>query len=213
MQFGDAGTAVAAWPGPQRADARCPAPRAACGAKGKSAYRRALAAGNATPDLDRGTWYVSTVKVVWGAEHLLGRVVVNGAAILDACLDVVGDHREVEEVETVSDPGTQEALAETEAAIRETSVALAGDDADLTALLSRLSLLKERRTALRSIPSSITREIAPTGRTLREAWDATDDVEAPRALLKEGIDHVRVSSRITRGATLDPARLEILWQS
>lgn len=119
----------------------------------------------------------------------------------------------MEEVETVSDPGTQEALAETEAAIRETSVALAGDDADLTALLSRLSLLKERRTALRSIPSSITREIAPTGRTLREAWDATDDVEAPRALLKEGIDHVRVSSRITRGATLDPARLEILWQS
>ena len=48
---------------------------------------------------------------------------------------------------------------------------------------------------------------------LREAWNATVDVEARRSLLKEGIDHVRVGSRITRGATLDPSRLEILWQS
>ncbi|UIW13466.1 serine integrase [Arthrobacter phage Amyev] len=273
----------------------------------KSAYRKAKRDGLPTEGTDKGTWYLSTIKVVWTADHLLGRVVVNGAPIQDehglpkrvwepildlatltrlrarldpprgtgpvsrtraarllsgvlycaycdmklyvrtsgnrpiygcpstakgtVCptprvgarlvedyvagqfLTIVGHHPEIEEYDVVSDPGTIEALAEVEVAIRETSAAMADDDADLPALLERLAALKERRVDLKARPAAIEKKIRKTGRTLREAWEATEDVEKRRALLLEGIDHVRVSSRTRRGNVFEPDRLAIMWRS
>ncbi|CCQ44342.1 resolvase, N terminal domain protein [Pseudarthrobacter siccitolerans] len=273
----------------------------------KSEYRKALREGRPADGADRGTWYLSTIKAVWTADHLLGRVIHNGSPVQDehglpkriwepildlstltslrARLDpprgtgpkarsraarllsgllfcaycdmklyvrssggrpiygcpssakgtvcasprvvaqkvedyvaerflaLVGDLPEIEEHDVVTDPGTVEALAEVELAIRDTSAALADDDADLATLLDRLAVLKERRTDLKNRPAAIEKIVKETGRTLREAWEATDDVDKRRKLLMEGIDHVRVSSRTRRGNIFEPDRLKILWRS
>jgi site-specific DNA recombinase len=278
-----------------------------CVPAAKSAYRKALREGRPTDGVDRGTWYISTVKVVWTQDHLLGRVIVKGVPIKDehglpkqvwepildlatltllrARLDppkgapkvqrvraarllsgvlfcaycgmklyvrqnngrpiygcpsisqgtvcpaprivadgveeyvaeqflaIVGAHPEIEQYDVVTDPGTIGELAEVEVAIRETSAALADDDADLPVLLARLATLKERRLTLKARPSAIEKKVRKTGRTLREAWGATEDVDKKRELLLEGLDHVRVSSRTRRGNVFDTERLEIMWNS
>ncbi|YP_010678232.1 serine integrase [Arthrobacter phage Reedo] len=133
--------------------------------------------------------------------------------VAERFLAVVGDAPEVEEVELVSDPGTAEALAEIEAALQEASTALTADDADLPALMARLASLKARRAELRAIPATLTREILPTGRTLREAWLAEDDVDRRRNLLLEGLDHVKIKMRNRHGKKFEPERVEIFWLS
>ncbi|WVX87971.1 serine integrase [Arthrobacter phage Snek] len=133
--------------------------------------------------------------------------------VTERFLDVVGDAPEVEEVELVADDGTAEALAEIEGALQEASAALLADDADPAAIVARIGALKARRAELRALPAELTREIRPTGRTLREAWHATDDVDARRALLLEGLDHVAVSMRRKHGKLFEPERVDIKWYS
>lgn len=128
-------------------------------------------------------------------------------------LAVVGDNPEVDEVEVVADSGTAAALGEIEAALQEATAALMEDTADGPAILARLDTLKTRRAELRTLPASVERVLVPTGRTLREAWHATDDVVERRALLLEGIDHVRVSMRREMSSAFEPARVEVLWYS
>jgi len=50
----------------------------------RSDYRLAQMAGRPAGDLDRGVWRISTIRLVWTADYLLGRVRESGALIRDA---------------------------------------------------------------------------------------------------------------------------------
>jgi site-specific DNA recombinase len=128
-------------------------------------------------------------------------------------LAIVGDWPEVEEVEVVTDPGTAESLGEIEAALHEATAALMGDDADVPALLARVEMLKGRRAELRALPASVSTEVRPTGRSLRAAWNATDDVDRRRALLLEAMDSVEISMRRIQSSKFEPERVAIRWVS
>lgn len=113
---------------------------------------------------------------------------------------------------TVENPGVASELAEVEAALREASADLLADDADEAAVLRRVGALKVRRTELRSVSSKIVEQLAPTGRTLAEAWHADEDDEARRSVLLAGLDHVTIASgRRVKG--IDPERVGFVWAS
>lgn len=112
--------------------------------------------------------------------------------------------------QVVTDPGTADALAAVEDAIRDAGLALGADDADADALLRRLAGLKARRAELRSTPTSIEFEVRATGRTLGEAWAADEDVDRRRGLLLALMDHVTLASAEAK-RTFDPRRVEIYW--
>ena len=121
-----------------------------------------------------------------------------------------GSKLETRVVERASSPANASALGDVEAAISETTVELARDDADLPTLLARLTALKARRSELRELPVETVREVVRTGRTIREAWDAATDPAAKRtALLDAGLDHVTVSVRERRGKHFEPSRVRI----
>lgn len=121
-------------------------------------------------------------------------------------LEVV--RREVDEA-----PGAEQ-LADVEAAIAETVAAMADDDADVAALSERLVALKAARTRARAdAEASPDVRLVPTGRTFRDAWDATDDVGVRRDLLATAIDGVYVDpSQVRGGPKIDPTRIRIDWR-
>jgi len=149
----------------------------------------------------------------YGGECPQPRITATGLDdfVTERFLGVVGDWPEVEEVEVVSDAGTSGALADVEAALQEASAALMADDADVPALFRRLEALKARRAELREIPSSVSVEVRKTGRTRREAWEATEDLDKRRALLEKDILQVEISMRAVHGKKFDPARVAIRW--
>jgi hypothetical protein len=108
-------------------------------------------------------------------------------------LTLVGNHPEVELVETLSNPGTTAELADLAAAINETTDRLRERGADRHALLSRLDLLQARAEELRSIPATVTVSTHRTGRTYREALEAEQDTDSRRRVLVRAIDHVTIS--------------------
>lgn len=124
-----------------------------------------------------------------------------------------GDAPEYHETETAVAMADESALAEVEAAIRETLAALGDDEADAAALLRRLEALKGRRTELREAPVSVEYAATPTGRTLAEAWLAEDDVEKRRKVLLAAVDHVAVKRASVRGSHFSPSRVDIRWNS
>ena len=133
--------------------------------------------------------------------------------VAESFLALAGDAPEYDYVGEV-DPETEEALAEIEEALRQTTGALLADGADTAALLARLENLTSRRTVLKTQPAS--RHLEPTGRTLREAWDATDDFEERRNLLLTEIDHVLItpaSPGANRRRGYHPERISIVWYS
>lgn len=136
------------------------------------------------------------------------------AYIAGVFLSHSGRAPETRDAPAVADAGTSDALVEIEAALAETTGALASDDANVPALLSRLEALKARRAELRALPTTVaTLDRVPTGRTIAEAWDADDDLATRRKLLLEVLDHITVSSRVRRGPKLDPERVRIRWTS
>ena len=90
------------------------------------------------------------------------------------------------------------------------------DDVDRAALMARMIVLKARRADLRSLPAAVTISHEPTGRTCREAWDATD-VDYRRRMLLGDLDHVTLAARLLglRGPAdvVDAFRVTILWNS
>lgn len=124
-------------------------------------------------------------------------------------LDAVGDREVFERREILS---TSEAeLAEVERAISETVAAMAADDADVPALSSRLAALKDRRTDIRSQPTTATVEVAGTGRTFAEAWAAADQ-DARRLLLAANVAMLTVSKGRRGAHGLDPRRVALIAQ-
>ena len=121
---------------------------------------------------------------------------------------------ETRTIEVVSSPSTAADLADVEAALRETTAELTLDDADVPTLLARLATLKARRATLRELPVETELRRVHTGRTRREAWQATEDPASRRAvLLYAGLDHVTVSRRERRGQPVDGSRVTIFDHS
>ncbi|GAA1663667.1 hypothetical protein GCM10010977_02460 [Citricoccus zhacaiensis] len=135
--------------------------------------------------------------------------------VADEFLSVAGKWPEVEEVVASTVAATEAALAEVEVALREASAALTADGADVPALLSRLETLKGRRTELRSTPQTAEVEHRATGRTLAEAWAATECVAWRRTLLAVAMDSVEVSPTPPGGRYMTPNedRVVIRWRS
>lgn len=135
--------------------------------------------------------------------------------VSEAVLSVAGSWPEVEEVHVSSAAANEAALAEVEVAIREASAALTQDDADGPALLHHIETLKSRRTALKALPRTNGVEYRATGRTLRETWDAEEDVARRRLVLLRAVDHVEVhpTAPEARYCTPNEDRVVIRWNS
>lgn len=130
--------------------------------------------------------------------------------VVDLFLRVAGAAPEQRVEERVSSPGTAAALREVEAQLRSASAAMLDETSDVAALSARIVDLRRRRADLRSVPSTIERVLALTGRTLADAWEADLDIEARRGLLAEAVQAV-VVGRGVRGA-FAPSRVSVYWQ-
>lgn len=141
-----------------------------------------------------------------------GKVSINATLVEEHVtgefLAVTG-HMEVIEVRETA-PAVAE-LALVEAQIQETAAALAAPDADVAALVERLTVLRARRTELESAPSETVIEHIATGETFSEAWEKRD--VAGRRRLLEGVLTGKITVRRTvRGYRgMDPSRLSIPW--
>lgn len=137
------------------------------------------------------------------------------AVVVDQFLSIVGDMPELVEAEPNVDVAVAAGeLVDVQAALAEATTALMDDDADTEALLARIAGLKDRRAALRATSGTQAGAPQPTGRTLREAWNADDvPVAARRDLLLTAIDHVNVSKSDSRRAADAHRRVQIAWNS
>jgi hypothetical protein len=129
------------------------------------------------------------------------------AAVVARFMGAAGAWPEVREVVTDTAIVTASELADIEAAIRETTAALAADDANVPALLSRLDALKFRRTEVRAVPATVTTRLERTGRTLAEAFAASDDLDWRRDVLRNAFDHVTIAMSSRRGPVFDHSRV------
>jgi len=135
--------------------------------------------------------------------------------ITETFLALVGDLPELRYIEIAGDPGAETELEEIEAAIAEVAAAFADDNADPTALLSRMATLKDRRTSLRALPKEIQVVEERTGRSIREAWQAEEDenLAEKRRILTAYLDHATLASTRKRGGTFNPERVSLMWRS
>lgn len=132
----------------------------------------------------------------------------------EAYLSIVGAFPEMIE-ETDPDTSARDAsLGEIEAAIQETTSALALDGANVSALVARLEHLKGRRAEVLAAPLPSGSRWVATGRTYAEAWELYD-LEQRRNLLRSAIDHIvihptRYTGMATKGK--NAKRVEIIWR-
>lgn len=130
------------------------------------------------------------------------------AAVVDLFMDTAGDWPEYADVITDTTVTTAATLADLEAAIRETVAAMTADDADVVALTARLADLKDLRATARATPATVTSQRVRTGRTLAEAFEADEDVDWRRSVLRWGLDHVTLSkARPGNGPRFDAGRV------
>ncbi len=106
-------------------------------------------------------------------------------------------------------------LADIEAAITETLVRMADDDADVVALSERLAALKAARSQARAQAETAPSLLAHrTGETFAEAWAAAPDDTTRRGLLTSAVEAVLLSpAKVRGGRGLDPSRVEVLWRT
>lgn len=129
-------------------------------------------------------------------------------------LAIAGDWPEVREVEQIGNPTARADLARIEQALREASADIVQPGADRLAIVQRIDDLEARAATLRSLPTEVTTIVEPTGRTLREAWDAAEDVGIRRRMLSRAIDHVTLASLpegLPRKGNHAAVRLRIHW--
>lgn len=126
----------------------------------------------------------------------------------DWILRGIGDLPEYRTTERVEDAGSAEELASIGLDIADVQSALAEDGADYPALLRKLDGLKARRRSLVDSPGRLVRTVTPTGRLLRDAWEAGGVTER-QALIEGMLDSVTVK-KATGSADVGD-RLEALW--
>jgi site-specific DNA recombinase len=102
-------------------------------------------------------------------------------------------------------------LADTEAAIRETTAAMALDESDMDVLSRRLTRLKEMRADARAGVER-TPEFRVSAQTLTERWVRTSGVEERRQLLIGQLEAVRIGVGGGRGRAFDATRVSLHWR-
>jgi hypothetical protein len=110
-------------------------------------------------------------------------------------LAAFGIFRVVEQVVTV--PET-EGLALVEQTLREVAAQTTEPDADVPALVERLTRLRAERDRLSALPSEPQVRMVDTGQTLSEAWHGSD-VARRRALLQSAGVEIKVAHATRRG--------------
>lgn len=130
-------------------------------------------------------------------------------------LGIAGHWPELKLQRVAANPHAAAELQEVEAAIVE--VTLAEDDDTLdedaaTALFLRKRKLMARRVNLRQEAGHVAEELRPTGRTIREAWDADEHVEARRTVALGALDHIALS-RADFPSQPVADRIRLFWTS
>lgn len=98
-------------------------------------------------------------------------------------------------VEVVESAHEDAHVAEVEAAIAQTTDELRSPDADLPALVARLTTLRTERQRLAALPLIPTRSIVPTGQKVAAQWAAADYLGRRRLLLDSGAEVVLAPAR------------------
>jgi site-specific DNA recombinase len=122
-------------------------------------------------------------------------------------LAVLGRYQIVEKIEHRGDRGD---LAAVVAAIADTTDEMREPDADLPALLGRLTDLQARRSVLESTPEDTWVEEIETDETYAELWAASDDMGRRAMLLDAGVHVVLGPASGARGVW-SPDRVELVW--
>ncbi|MCZ9884662.1 recombinase family protein [Arthrobacter sp. B2a2-09] len=124
-------------------------------------------------------------------------------------LALAGHFQVIEYRETSRDTGE---LAEVEHAITETAAQMTAPDANIVALVDRLTKLRARREFLETVPAEPVVEQVETGQTFAEAWEARE-LPGRRALLAGALTGSIVVKPAIRGSKkMDVRRLEIPWR-
>lgn len=133
--------------------------------------------------------------------------------VAEEFLSIAGDWPEVEEVAESDDATREAALGEISAALRQATAAMMDDDADVAALGARIAQLKAERAAVNARPVPVGSSLRATGRSLREAWNAEENVALRRDSLENAIEHVEIGPNSGRRGVFDPSRVRIVWTS
>lgn len=138
-------------------------------------------------------------------------------AIVEArILGGFGDSPEVEEVRVVDNPEADAELASVGEALREATEALLRDGVDAGAIMERITALKARRAELRDAPATVHVSFIPTGRTIREAWEASDPATPEgllhrRTIVLSVLDHVTLAPGKSRAQAAEE-RIRYFWR-
>ncbi|GAA5136834.1 recombinase family protein [Alloalcanivorax gelatiniphagus] len=132
--------------------------------------------------------------------------------VVEEVLRERGQKRLVKSVPIPSD--NDETLVEIEAAIRQTTEAMAKEDADVAALVERLQALKSRRVDARAGVDRPQNQYRVTGQTFGREWErvGAEDVEARRQLLIGQLEAVRITPGGGRGRAFDCGRAVLIWR-
>jgi DNA invertase Pin-like site-specific DNA recombinase len=98
-------------------------------------------------------------------------------------------------------------LASVEEAIRDTTDELRAPEADVVALVERLSRLRAERDRLAAAPATPTTELVETGETFRELWDRLDYAGRRGLLISSGVE-IAIAPAAQRGKW-DPERVSV----
>ena len=132
--------------------------------------------------------------------------------VAEAVLSERGNKLLVKSVPIVKD--NDESLVEIEAAIRETTDAMAQEDADVERLVERLQALKERRAKTREGEGRPQSQYRVSGQTYGREWDRVgdEDIEARRQLLMGQLEAVRILPGGGRGRSFVADRAVLVWK-
>lgn len=129
--------------------------------------------------------------------------------VVDDFLSIAGNAPET--TVTVDEVTSAGNIAELDQALADLAQSMLAPGADYPTLIARIEELKQRRAALEAMPDSATETVVYTGRSIREAWESTDDLDLHRSLLRELILHVELTAKTTKGGAPDPSRVSVVW--
>lgn len=107
-------------------------------------------------------------------------------------------------------PEEPAALVEVRAAIDAAARAMTAKDADVSALVERLAVLKVEETRLEEAPRASRFEVVEEG-TFAEVWHRDEDVERRRNLLADAVREISVAPGRAGRRPFNPDRVEVRW--
>ncbi|GAA1924922.1 recombinase family protein [Nocardioides lentus] len=119
------------------------------------------------------------------------------------------------EVRPITTGDARADLAAVEREIHEAARAMTEPEADLGALSAHLVALHARREEVAARPDVDEVKLLPTGRSIAEAWTASEDLHARRALILDALDGPIVITPVGRARRvrgLDTERVTLLWR-